>query len=246
MTTSPASRVSAASARIGVAEAQPRQAHTAKPLLVAHFYHVYCKTDDWRDPLAEHLAALDDAGFDGPFYVGIVGPWWRRREVTDELRWIRQPRVTCCADEGYEQVTLRRVHDYAKDANGAVLYAHTKGAHDPSTVNEAWRRSMTWDLVRGWREAVAALEDGYDAVGGHWLTPEEFPGHVDHAPLPCFGGNFWLATCEYLRRLPPVGESCRHDAEGWIGRGDPRVLDLHPGWPGDFGPVKYRRLVAGR
>lgn len=221
---------------------------------VAHFFHLY-SAGEWRDPLAEHLAALEVGGYDGPFHVGLVGDPSQRAEALDELRWIRPPDTVIEADTGWEQVTLHELHAYAQDHDGAVLYAHTKGAHDPSTVNIAWRRSMSWHLVRNWRACTTVLNpdhglgpggEPYDAVGCHWLTPEEFPGHVDHAPLPCFGGNFWTARCGYVRQLLPCADSCRHDAEGWIGTGNPRVLDLYPGWPGDFAPVKYGRLVAGR
>lgn len=213
---------------------------------IAHFYHIYTTANQWQDPLAEHLAALEAAYYDGPFHVGIVGRPTDRAAALDELHWIRPPDEVYEADAGWEQVTLHPLHAYARAHDGAILYAHTKGAHDPSTVNIAWRRSMSWHLVRGWATCARALSDGTrDAVGCHWLTVEEF-GAVPGVPLPCFGGNFWMARCDYLRQLAPCADSCRHDAEAWIGSGHPRVLDLHPGWPGNFAPVKYGRLVAGR
>lgn len=213
---------------------------------VTHFFHLWA-AGEWRDPLAEHLAALEAACFDGPFHVGIVGTPQQRAEAIEELRWIRPPDATYEADEGWEQVTLHPLHAYAQDHDGAILYAHTKGAHDPSTINVAWRRSMSFHVVRGWRECGRQLaRRRYDAVGCHWLTPQQFPRFVGTAPMPCFGGNFWMARCDYVRRLTPCADSCRHDAEGWIGKGSPRVLDLYPGWPGNFGPVRYGRLIAGR
>lgn len=213
-------------------------------LQVAHFYHLYA-AGEWREPLAEHLWALDAGGYDGPFHVGIVGNPAETADALCELDAIRRPDSVTRAKTGWEQVTLAALHDHARREKGAVLYAHTKGASDPSTVNVAWRRSMTHHLIRGWATAARALAR-YEAVGCHWLTPDEYPGNVGTAPMPCFGGNYWVARNTYLRRLPECATTCRHDAEGWVGQLRPRVLDLTPGWPGDFAPVKYGRLIAGR
>ena len=211
---------------------------------LACFYHVYA-AGQWRDPLAEHLHALQVSGFDGPFHVGIVGSPAQGAEVAAELAAIRPPESVTAAPSGFEQVTLHALHAHAQTHDGVTLYAHTKGAHHPTQVNAAWRRSMTHHLVAGWRLALVALDSdpAVHAVGCHWLTPERYPGLVAG---PMFGGNFWMARTDYLRGLAPCAEGRRHDAEGWIGTGNPRVLDLTPGWPGHFQPVRYGRLVAGR
>ena len=75
---------------------------------------------------------------------------------------------------------------------------------------------------------------GFDAVGCHWLTAEQFSSWAPQEfpdGTPFFGGNFWIARCDYLRTLPEPSTRSRFDAERWIGLGDPRVLDLNPGWP---------------
>lgn len=177
---------------------------------VAHFYHLW-RPGQWREPAHEHLDALVQSGFEGPVHLSFAGT---------------------------EHETLERVREYAQRNEGAVLYAHTKGASDPSDFNARWRRSMTDRLVRDWRANLAHLE-GHDAVGCHWLTAARFPDRRDCPPeqgnvsVPFFGGNFWLARCEYLRTLPPCPQENRWDAERWIGMGDPRVFDLLPGWPAD-------------
>jgi hypothetical protein len=119
-----------------------------------------------------------------------------------------------------------------------VLYAHTKGAAAPGPHQDAWRRSMTCALLSELGRNLEALEADYDAVGSHWLTPEEFPPerrYVDGrwTTTPYFGGNFWLASASFLRALPEPPLESRHDAEAWIGRGPrpPRALNLVPGWP---------------
>jgi hypothetical protein len=198
---------------------------------VAHFYHAWVD-GDWTEPVLGHVDALLAADFTEPVYLGLVGAkLWRdaARDAFDPL----DVRVAAEADEGFEQVTLAKVREYALDHPGdAVLYAHTKGSADATEFRKEWRRSMTKLVVRDWRINLAHL-DRFDAVGCHWLTREGFPGFEQEFPdgIPFFGGNFWMARCDYLRRLPEPPSRTRFDAERWIGMGDPRVLDLLPGWP---------------
>jgi hypothetical protein len=217
---------------------------------VAHFYHLFTSSDLWRDPLAEHLAALHDSQFDGPFTVGLVGPPDQRREALYELNVIRPPDTLIEADEGYEQVTIRPLHSYARKHAGTVLYAHTKGAGFPHPAQAGWRRTMTAYVVKNWRHLADQLHaDGYDAAGCHWLQPGIYRlpgGGTAEAPFAMFGGNFWLATTTYLRRLPECAGNTRFDAEAWIALGEPRVLDLFPGYPTEFPQLPVRRMVAGR
>lgn len=219
---------------------------TAGIVGVAHFYHVYAD-GDWRDPVAEHLAALKDSKFDGYFGMGVVGTAENYDEVWQELDAIRTPDRIACAPSGWEQVTLALAAQFAAENDGSVLYAHTKGAARKSAFQNAWRQNMTALLVSKWQDARDALATGhYDAVGCHWLTERDFPHVKVQTDYPMFGGNFWMATCEYIRSLPPLQTENRHQAESWIGKGEPRVLDLSPGWPGHipFPRRKMRRLVA--
>ncbi|MBV9805210.1 MAG: hypothetical protein JO130_18575 [Solirubrobacterales bacterium] len=136
-----------------------------------------------------------------------------------------------------EAPTINLVRDYALENDGVVLYAHTKGAATVEPFRDRWRRSMTARVVARWRENLALLED-HDAVGCHWLTEAEYPGMFGTMTVPAdgsgfFGGNFWMARCDYLRTLPPCKDAPRWQAEQWIGINHPRVVDLLPGWPHD-------------
>lgn len=192
-----------------------------------NYHHVYA-AGAWEVPLAEHIAALREAEFKGQFRVGIVGP---HQPVIDYLASTGFPFQVCAhADKGWEQVTLEALRSELGNHDGPVLYTHTKGASDPTGFNDLWRRSMTSVVVKGWRGCVAALDAGYDAVGGHWLEHGKAEQPVGDRPY--FGGNFWWATTAYLRTLLPVSYETRYDAEEWVGQGKPKVLDLSPGWPG--------------
>jgi hypothetical protein len=207
---------------------------------VAHFYHLYSAGPGWRDAVAEHLWALDRGGFDGEFHVGIVGPPDTRQEALLELNVLRPPTTVTEVDEGWEQVTLAQVRDYVKDKHtGAVLYAHTKGAHNNCEINIAWRRAMTDQVVLGWKECAKLIGKGYDATGCHWLTPQVYQA----VSSSFFGGTYWMASVKYLKRLPECAMSSRYDAEMWIGLKNPKVFDLFPGWPGS---VPYPRPRYGR
>ncbi len=206
-------------------------------MTVAHFYHVYAD-GDWRDSVAEHLWALSISNFDGPFHIGVVGSPENRAAAIREISTIRKVETITEADQGWEQVTLRRVHAYTKAHGGHVLYAHTKGASSRSPGAAAWRRSMMFHVVLHWHELARRLQDEQkDAAGCYWIQPPNYRNH-------CFAGTFWIATCAYLASLPRVIVATRWDAEQWIGRGDPDVIDLVPGWPDNFPAVRYGRLVA--
>lgn len=197
---------------------------------LAHFYHLFA-AGSWTEPVLEHVDALHASGFTGPVYLGLVGAkFWRgaARDAFDPL----DARVAAEADSGFEQVTLKAVREYALEHDGAICYAHTKGAADVTEFRKAWRRSMTRIVINDWRSNLQHLER-FQAVGCHWLTRDGFPGFEQEFPdgTPFFGGNFWMARCDYLRTLPEPSSRNRFDAERWIGLGDPCVLDLNPGWP---------------
>jgi hypothetical protein len=118
-----------------------------------------------------------------------------------------------------------------------VCYFHAKGVtHPQDEFNQHWRRCMEDAVIDNWRQCVADLDSGYDSVGAHWLTPEQFGSMVTH---PFWGGMFFWATSDFLATLPPIPckPQCRDDwflSERWIGTGPnrPRVRDYKPHWPG--------------
>lgn len=115
-----------------------------------------------------------------------------------------------------------------------VLYFHMKGVtHPTEPFYTAWRKRMENAVIRNWPQCVADLQNGAEAVGCHWLTPEQFPNLVKS---PFFGGTFFWSTAKFLSTLPPLPEATwqnRFTAENWIGSGPrrPKVMDYCPGWP---------------
>ena len=70
-----------------------------KGLEVAHWYHIF-GSGHWREAVAEHMAALEDAKFDGFFGVGVVADSPEVREqVWTELEVLRPPDVIAWFDE---------------------------------------------------------------------------------------------------------------------------------------------------
>jgi hypothetical protein len=208
----------------------------------AHWYHLWVGDDyhgsAWLPAAEEHFGALINAEFDGVVYVGIVGGPEQRRECESWLcGWWPDAVLAVEADEGFEQVTIDVMHRWCKGVSAGmpVYYAHTKGALHNGPMNRDWRTAMDEKLLGGWRECVKSLHT-HDSVGCHWLTNAQFPQNID-PQAPMWGGNFWWANAGYLAKLdrvrgtaefPPVNRWC---AEGWMGRGFPKVLDLKPGWP---------------
>ena len=197
--------------------------------MIRHYYHCYADAPYWTDPVTEHLAALAAITEPVELTVGLVGSQDNRDLVIEHVA----PRLPACVAElryatfntGWEQPTLELLHAAAAKHEDPILYCHTKGSVQPAAE---WRKRMTANVVGRWEECLLLLGKGAQAVGSHWLTPAEWPERVDS---PYFGGNFWWARADYVRTLPPLRYDKRHEAEAWIGRGDPRVVDLAPGWP---------------
>jgi hypothetical protein len=190
---------------------------------LTHFYHVFAD-GDWEIPATEHFEELALSGLldnlDNLF-LGVVGTSENRAKVKRELPGV----VTVEADTGWEQVTLNKLHEFSQTDDGAVLYAHTKGAWSRDELARVWRVSMTHDVVTRWRECVYALEK-VQAAGPFWLR-SDMPEHSEHRHF--FGGNFWWARSNYVAALDPVGNNDRYQAEGWIGLGSPSVKVMREG-----------------
>lgn len=195
---------------------------------VHHFYHVWAD-GFWNLPATGHVAAIRDSGFTPDrITVGLVGSEvnqegaraWFRAELSDVA-----PVDFIGASEGYEQVTLAEIRRRALAGNdeAAVVYAHGKGAYNISCVTAAHRKFMTKYVIRGWQDALRALDD-YDAAGCFWAGPD----HAQRPPYSHFVGNFWWARASYIRTLPVPATESRHDAEAWLGLNAPRVHDLFP------------------
>jgi hypothetical protein len=192
---------------------------------IVAFYHLWAG-GEWRAPLQDYLAALD-----GPSRFVIVGS-------EEERKLVMQDGIVPyeVADTGGEAATINVIRDWAQGHNGAVLYTHSKGS-SPGTQRDGgftarWRQSMLMHVVHRWHVCVQLLEE-CDAVGCHWLTKDHDAIKFGETRPPFFGGNFWAARCDYLRTLPPCSSETPWLAEEWIGLGNPRVVDLLPGWPYD-------------
>jgi hypothetical protein len=196
---------------------------------VAAFYHAYLDNEVWPDMVVEYLDAL--AAFEGERVVGAAGG---SASAQTELRELVEHSATVVTvDPTSERGTMELARAWALTyPDQAIVYAHTKGASQPTEFNDRWRHSMTHHVVEGWEHCRSVLEEGYDAVGCHWLHPDAF-GESTMGAVPFFGGNFWMARCSYLATLPPVSTDDRWASERWIGLGQPRIVDLAPGWPGD-------------
>ncbi len=202
-----------------------------RPMRVAHIYHAWLRGNAWPEIVTEHLDALES--FDGPVVVGMVGDSDAQKQLRAMFKHAKRAAQFVAVPGEWECGTMELVRAWAtQHPKEAVAYAHTKGASQPTDFNARWRQSMARHVIGGWRHCREMLLDGHDAVGPHWLHPDEFGADV-MGPVPFFGGNYWMATCAYLQTLPPVPDGDRWGSERWIGLGAPNVVDLNPGWPGD-------------
>lgn len=116
-----------------------------------------------------------------------------------------------------------------------VCFFHIKSVtHKHEALDFAWRKCMENWTLKKWRQCVHDLESGYDSVGTHWLTGEQYGAIV---PVPIWGGMFYWAKASFLAGLPDLPPEPRNTEdwwlpERWIGMGQrPRVKDYAPHWP---------------
>jgi len=192
-----------------------------------HFYHVYSK-GAWHLPLSEHIAALRHSDLINnlkTFQVGIVGPSDTRQAVQDYLNSEKINYSICAeAEDGWEQETQDKLFEFAQNNDGYVLYAHTKAAVNTQPLHISWRKSMTYHTVIIWKDAISHLDEGFSAVGSHWIEG----GNEDVKTVSgFFGGTFWWTHLKYIKNFSekPNRES-RHGAEGWIGLLKPTVEEM--------------------
>lgn len=120
-----------------------------------------------------------------------------------------------------------------------VLYFHSKGATRLNDLNIRWRACMEKTVLWNWRQCVKDLDEGYEAVGSHWMVPPATPvgQHI-------FAGTFFWSKSSFLNTLPSImardrikvsgidSLDSRYEAEVWLGNGPrvPTVKDYHAGW----------------
>ena len=186
---------------------------------------------------AEQMRALKDSGLLAAcdeLHIGINGGY----EDLDLARMFAPAKarfIVHGAGATTEIPTMACLRNWLPGHEGwKVLYHHMKSISHPGEIfYDNWRRRMEKYCVWGWRECVAQLDNGVEACGCHFLTPEQFPKLVKS---PFFGGTFWWSTVEFLKTLPPLPSAVwanRFEAESWIGKGPrrPKVKDFYPGWP---------------
>lgn len=132
-----------------------------------------------------------------------------------------------------EVYSIRELHDdcLSDPDNHAVFHMHTKGI--THRWDESWPAAQKWNLyleywnIHNWRLCLEGLKAGYDTVGVNW----------QHA---CWSGTIWWASTKWIKQIPLLkwphevgfqkqlgGWSAMHDAEHWIGQGNPRYLELN-------------------
>jgi len=208
---------------------------------LAVFYHVCLEfnRDHGLNIMREQMKVLRNSellGTADQFIVGVSGTLEDEILVAELIpeaeTFLNHPSTSPSG----EVPTLMFMRDWLLGfPNHHVLYHHMKGLSYPPGTGlysqmSNWRWCMQTHCVERWRECVQYLENGYDAAGVHYHTPETYPG-PGHVPF--FAGNFWWARGDFLRTLPKLEPEKhlaggRYEAEAWLGRGArrPKAMDM--------------------
>lgn len=211
---------------------------------IAIFYHIRinggnppCSLDWTSAVMHEQVKLLQSSGLaDAASEITIGCGGNTIAAIVCESMAPRKAQVMLLGDAQSELPTLALLRQWLPGHEDyCVCYFHAKGAtHPQDPLPTAWRRCQDKHVIRNWRRCVSDLDSGADAVGCHWLTPQQYPTLVKS---PFFGGNYWWARASFLQKLPEIPDyaQTREDffiAENWIGMGPlPRIVDYHRAWP---------------
>jgi hypothetical protein len=182
---------------------------------VIGFMHV-AMMGDWRRVVSEQLRKMRRSGLwrrTRELHVGVVGPSVRALRLKHpkvQLHYFGEDVAQ------FEFPTLEHLYRFSQQEDALVYYIHTKGvSRQPDPAIRDWRHLLEYFVLERWRECVSVLQR-YDCCGVNAF----------YAPYRHFSGNFWWATTEYIRTLPPpsstpspavLGLGRRHACEIWIG-----------------------------
>lgn len=192
-------------------------------------YHV-ATFPGWQGIVASQCARMVRSGLVGAasrILVGIVGDeteFSRARDLLHVYLYDKADVSYCGPSDRYEFPTLYRLYKAAHESDAALFYLHTKGVSSGTPDARDHRKRMESVVLDNFRSCIALLND-YDMTGIDW----RLSGFG--LPNPHFGGNFWWARSEHIRRLPDptqLDTRDRYQAEFWIGKCDKlRPFELH-------------------
>lgn len=103
-----------------------------------------------------------------------------------------------------ECYTLLKLMDELKlyDVNDYILYIHNKGATKPNeTYEKEWREYMELSLIDDYKSHLELLQSGFDTSGILNNYKGLGPEFIQYWGCGSYGGNFWWAKINSLRRM---------------------------------------------
>lgn len=198
---------------------RPRSAVSVMPHVV---WHVACM-GNWRAVATEQLALLRSVEI-RQVDVSYVGNLLELNWLLEEAAYhgVTLNMVAKDADLKKAEIpALLHIEELAKKqgTDRPILYFHTKGVSRPDDKKRwTWRRALQEFTIKRWKENVQLLlSNNLDAVGFNWVE-YGLPYH--------FSGNFWLASPDWIRKLPDFRQysnlklmptNHRFPCESWIG-----------------------------
>lgn len=184
-------------------------------------WHVACM-GNWRAVVTEQLSLLKSVELEDVdvSYVGNMAelPW-----LLEEASYNGVHLAVVSKSQNLNDAEVPAILHIEALARGGtdrpILYFHTKGVSRPDDRKRwTWRRALQEFTIKRWKENLWHLIEGhYDAVGFNWVN-FGLPHH--------FSGNFWLASPDWIRKLPDFKQykvhkimptNHRFNCESWIG-----------------------------
>lgn len=190
-------------------------------------YHCFCK-NNWKSIVNEHFGYIKNT----LVHCTAIGT---KKQITDLLQIAATHDITLELEAHedpkiYEHAAMAIVEKLARsNPDDFVLYFHTKGAGRPVEVSDNWRKFMNENFIANYQKHFKKLIKSRKEATGVLYCRKEKDRDFEGLTTQFFAGNFWIASNEYLNRLPEY-ESIRKIypdswlvAERYIGWCDPKV-----------------------
>lgn len=191
-----------------------------------NFYHLWVD-GEWRVPLQEHIAALEDSLLYANLekvYIGLVGNNTNRSLAKNFLQTNAGTKYEIIVEKesGFEQVTQDAMVDFAQNNDGYVFYNHGKGSSNNVTFEHEWRKELNHVFIFEWKKCVEQLQRA-SIVGTYYLIPNltaseerlrnlrkdtafqvkntKFIDTVESDQEGHFTGNFFWTHLKYVKAL---------------------------------------------
>lgn len=194
------------------------------------YWHI-ATIGSWFDIVSDQLDKLDKSGLlnqANGVYIGIINSnhieYHKLIKLLSTSTFRNKFTILFKKSNGYENQTLNALKQFCDQLHinnpSNILYIHSKGVTRNTKPVSDWRNYMEYFLIEKYQNCLKILNH-HDHCGVNWTSGIKNTWIKAH-----YSGNFWWATSNYIKTLPPMDIRLKFNnqrdlidlIEFWIGR----------------------------